>query len=134
MGAWGVGNFENDTALDWVWELADSEDLILVESAVAEVLEARDYLDADVGCIGLAAAEAVAALGGKPVEGLPEEAARWVEAQTAAPPEALVHDCLAAVDKIRRDRISELRELWEEDEEVADEWYAALDELAMRLG
>jgi hypothetical protein len=133
MGAWGAGCFENDTALDWVWELADSDDLILIESAVAEVLDATDYLDADVACIGLAAVEAVAALAGNPAEDLPEQVAGWVEAQSAAPPEALVQDCLAAVDKIRRDKISELKELWEEDAAVVAEWHAVLDDLVMRL-
>jgi hypothetical protein len=133
MGAWGAGCFENDTALDWVWELADSDDLILVEGAVADVLDATDYLDADVACIGLAAADAVAALGGSPAEDLPDEVARWVEAQSAAPPETLVQDCLAAVDMIRRSKTSELKELWEEDEAVVTEWHAVLDDLVMRL-
>jgi len=61
MGAWGAGNFENDAALDWVWDLRESTGLEMVENAIADVLNCGDYLDADVGCIGLAAAEVVLA-------------------------------------------------------------------------
>ena len=69
MGAWGTGNFENDTALDWVWSLEESKDLSLVEDAISDVLNSGDCLDADLGCAGLAAAEVVAALRNKPVDG-----------------------------------------------------------------
>ncbi len=30
MGAWGANTFENDTACDWTYELADVDDLSLV--------------------------------------------------------------------------------------------------------
>ena len=133
MGAWGAGNFENDTALDWVWDLKRSTDLCVVEAAISDVLNCGDYLDADVGCIGLAAAEVVAALRKKPMDGLPEEVSRWVETHKVVPSDALVKDSLAAVDKIRNDDISELKELWEEGGDPPTEWYSVLDNLAARL-
>ena len=34
MGAWGRHALENDTALDWVVELAESDDLAPVEAAL----------------------------------------------------------------------------------------------------
>lgn len=133
MGAWGAGNFENDTALDWVWGLEGSTGLGTVEAAISDVLDCGEYLDADVGCVGLAAAEVVAALRGKPADGLPEEVSQWVETHEIAPSARLVRDCLAAVNKIRDDDTSELKELWEEEEDLSTEWHAVLDDLAARL-
>jgi hypothetical protein len=133
MGAWGAGNFENDMALDWVIDLEASNDLGLVENAIAEVLNSGEYLDADAGCAGLAAAEVVAALKGSPMAGLPEDVSAWVGAHPGAPGEELIKDCLAAVDKIRDSEASELSELWHEDDEPPVEWYAALDGLVARL-
>ncbi|MGD8627285.1 MAG: DUF4259 domain-containing protein [Anaerolineae bacterium] len=133
MGAWGAGSFENDTALDWVWALEESSDLRLVEEAIWDVLHCGDDLDADVGSVGLAAAEVTAALRGKPVAGLPEEVAEWVGNYRNDPGDTLVADCLAAVDRIRNDDASELKELWEEDDELAPAWHSVLDDLATRL-
>lgn len=133
MGAWGAGNFANDTALDWVWDLNESNDLSLVESAIADVLNCSDDLDADLGCIGLAAAEVVAALRNKPADDLPEEVSAWVATHRFSPSERLVKDCLAAVDRVRNDEISELKELWEEDEDPPTEWYSVVDDLVARL-
>ena len=79
MGAWGTGNFENDTALDWVWDLKTATNLKLIEQAVSDALGASDFLDADLGCTCLAAAEVVAALRGNPGEGLPEDVSAWVK-------------------------------------------------------
>lgn len=134
MGAWGAGNFENDTALDWVEDLARSTDLSLTEDAISTVLNNDDYLDADLGCIGLAAVEVIAALRNKPAADLPEEVAKWVRAHRIAPSEALIKDCLAAIDKIRTDDNSELRELWEEVDSPPSEWHSVLDGLVTRLG
>jgi hypothetical protein len=133
MGAWGAGNFENDTALDWILALEESEGLDLVGQAIAEVLKSDDALDADVACMGLAAAEVIAALKDQPLDGLPEEVSRWVDAQGTTPGDELVNHCLAAIEKIRNDDGSELRELWEEDDDPPVEWYDVLDDLVARL-
>lgn len=133
MGAWGAGNFENDTALDWVFALEESEGLDLIGQAIADVLKGDDYLDADVACTGLAAAEVVAALRNQPLDELPEEVSRWVHDHRITPSDELVNDCLAAIEKIRTDDGSELRELWEEDDDPPVEWYAVLDDLVARL-
>jgi hypothetical protein len=133
MGAWGAGNFENDVALDWVIALEGADDLRLVRQAIADVLQDDDYLDPDVACMGLAAAEVVAALRDRPADKLPEEVSRWVRAHRTAPGKTLVGDCLLAIEKIRHGEGSELRELWEEDGSPAIEWYAVLDDLVSRL-
>lgn len=65
MGAWGELAFDNDTANDWGYDLADARDLNLAESTFGE-LEAvgSGYLDQDVACYALAACEVVARLQG----------------------------------------------------------------------
>jgi hypothetical protein len=30
MGAWGIGNFENDTVQDWIIELVEAQDINLL--------------------------------------------------------------------------------------------------------
>lgn len=45
MGAWGAGPFDNDAALDWVWELDESSDLGVVRGAITRVTEDAGYLD-----------------------------------------------------------------------------------------
>jgi hypothetical protein len=133
MGAWGAGSFENDAALDWVWSLEQSDDLSPVEAAISDVLNGDDYLDADVGCTGLAAAEVVAALRDRALDGLPEEVSQWVETHEIAASDALVKNCLTAVEKIGNDDTSELKELWEEGGDPATEWHSVLDDLVARL-
>jgi Domain of unknown function (DUF4259) len=67
MGAWGELAFDNDTACDWAYELADASDLRLVEAAFADVeAVGSGYLDQDVACVALAACEVVARLQGHP--------------------------------------------------------------------
>jgi hypothetical protein len=133
MGAWGLGNFENDTALDWVYELEQTSDLGLVERAISDVVHCDDYLDADLGCIGLAAAEVLAALKGKPPKDSPDKVAAWVAANPLAPDQKLVEESLTAIDKIRNGEESELKQLWEEDSELLAQWHAVLDDLVKRL-
>ncbi|WP_185234973.1 DUF4259 domain-containing protein [Teredinibacter franksiae] len=59
-GAWGVGAFDNDTALDWVSELSDSDNpLVLFKSAI-DAPSIGGYIDADICSNAIAASEIVA--------------------------------------------------------------------------
>lgn len=126
MGAWGVGHFENDTALDWVHTLDEGE----VEVLRAALDVQGEDLDADVCSEALAAAEVVAAARGAPGSELPDEVHAWLErhgralgAQDAARAHALVE---------RIGQRSELQELFDEGGRDA-EWHAAVDGLVQRL-
>jgi Domain of unknown function (DUF4259) len=47
MGAWGIRAFENDDACDWAGQLAESDDLTVIERAIdAALVDAGDYLEA----------------------------------------------------------------------------------------
>lgn len=79
MGSWGVGNFENDSASDFIFDVIDSttpQELLTeaLQTAPARLWSTR------LCCRGLAAAEVVAALAGHPGSTLPEECAAWVSA------------------------------------------------------
>ncbi len=130
MGAWGHGNFDNDDASDWLYELESSPGLSAVEAALDAALGDPDaYLEAPECCNALAAAEIVAALGGRPGDDLPELARALIDGRPSAPAE-LVGKARSAVSRIGS--ASELRELWEEGEDY-ERWRAVLDDLGARL-
>lgn len=135
MGAWGAGIFENDAALDWVYELEGDDTLDTLEAAFNAVMSAEDYIDADEGSYALAAAEVVAALAGRPDTTLPEEVTQWVAAHAGLDARPLLEPARKAIQLVLESDDSELRELWEEAEpDDFAAWQAAVNELRSRLG
>lgn len=134
MGTWGTGNFENDTASDWVWELAESDDLTVVIDALEAPLsdDAEEVLDAGTCEVALAAAEIVAALKGAAPKTFPAEASEWVSRYKAKlkVDQELIDTAHDAVARVAAD--SELRELWVESEEV-ENWDKVIQDLQKRL-
>jgi hypothetical protein len=129
VGAWGIGNFENDDASDWVWELEQASGTEILQS-VFDQINTTQYREAPDCSMALAAAEVVAALKGRPSAELPEEAKSWIERIKGAPEPGLVKSAREAVDHVLVD--SELQELWEEVEQYG-EWQSQLKELMSRL-
>ena len=128
MGTWGPAAFDNDAASDWLADLDGAADAGPVEEALRDVTRTDDYLDADEAQPAVAAAELVAAMGGRPAPDLPAGARAWA-AERGHPDAALVELARAAVARVRHD--SELKELWEDADPSA--WEAAMDDLAARL-
>lgn len=89
-GAWDAGPFDNDDALDWVWELESSVDLSAVEAALKAAANGGSYLEAPTGSAAIAAAEVVAALLGNPHPQLPDEIRSWVNDRSLAKDDKLV--------------------------------------------
>jgi hypothetical protein len=79
MADWGPGIYENDDAMDWIYDLLDSGGLSRVKHALDVVEEdgADDIEIADCR-IALAAADLVAALEGDINPNLPPEAEEWL--------------------------------------------------------
>ena len=127
MGAWGARSFENDDALDWVWELEESSDDSVVRAALAAVHE-DGVVEAPEAACACAAAEVVAAAGGSPAKWLPNEVTAWVAAHGAAVA-GLRDEARAAVQRIAE--TSELQQLWAE--AGAAEWDAGIGDLLGRL-
>jgi hypothetical protein len=110
MGAWGSGNFENDTALDWLEDINNNDVKAQVRQALGRVVKAKKgtLLNSDSCCIALAAAEIVAASVGAPSE--PE--VRELLAQLEAPFEtADIEMAIAAAARI--DESSDLQQLFD---------------------
>ena len=130
MAATGTGSFENDDALDWVWELKEAEDTFILEDTLSQVIDGDDYIEAPECCCAIAAAEVVAALLRRPVDNLPDDVATYVAQIGVAPSKKLVGLALRALDRIKSN--SELQELWSDSAE-ADTWFASIEELEERL-
>lgn len=130
MGAWGCSVFENDDALDWVCELEGRSDDELLRAAFSTVIDEEEYLEAPQSAEALAAAEVVAAMCGKPVEQLPDEAREYVSRVEFVVDDSLQQQARAAVEKVAHD--SELRELWEDSEHL-DQWTETIEDLIRRL-
>ncbi len=66
MGGWGTGSFENDDALDWLYNFSEDQSLTRVEKAL-EKIEGAAYKDYDWWDIffAVAACEVIAAIKGR---------------------------------------------------------------------
>jgi len=133
MGAWSANSFGNDDALDWLADLSDGKDDLILETLnkVAQ-LPPTEYLEAPECCQALAAAELVAAASGAPpVEEFPEEATAWLSSHQLVVDSKLldaVRQCIARISTN-----SELRELWDESDSK-QEWYQSVEDLKKRIG
>jgi hypothetical protein len=79
MSVWGMGIFENDDSLDWIYDLADSGSLSRVSAALDVIIRNKAEFPELSDCrIALAAAEIIAAMHGDPCLDLPEEAEEWI--------------------------------------------------------
>jgi hypothetical protein len=131
MGTWGHGSFANDSAMDWLDELADKGPAFLGETFdVVNAAEDGAYLEFDESTAGLAAAEVVAAALGHGDDRLDEDALAWLEEHREAARAVGVERARRAVERIYVQ--SELRELWDESAEDT-EWHADVRELLKRL-
>ena len=124
MGAWGTGNFENDSAMDFI-ESAESEDIETVLSAAVSPLA---ELDNDQCCFVLAAAEVVASAAGHAIIGAPEHALRLARSIHVSP--GVMSQARTAVRRVLR--AGELRELWD-DPAALSTWEEVVGDLLHRL-
>jgi hypothetical protein len=132
MGAWGLGPFENDSACDWVYELEESKDLKVIESAFDAVLHGG-FVDLDEGSACVAAADVLAALNGTPDEDeiYPEEIETWVNSANLIISGALLEKANHSLDIVLSEN-SELNLLWEESDEY-EQWKSQILLLKARL-
>ena len=135
MGTWSHEPFGNDTALDWAYELQNTQDFSLVEQAIQRVLDCGpEYLDADVAVEADAAAEIIAkALGrGTQSDAYTEEVDAWLKSISTVPTSTLRSKAHQALSRILGSD-SELKELWEESEAL-DSWESSVRLLQSAMG
>ncbi len=146
MGDWGPGIFDNDSALDWIGDLLESEDASPVYDALKCALKhdgvkrkwflgicvqrRKEKLPAEQATKALAAAEIVAARFGQPLSKLPNGVAEWLEQHSSLFEPELVVMAQQAMNKIKTD--SELKQLWEEGDGAA-KWLSSVADLERRL-
>ena len=134
MGAWGTGIFDNDTACDWAYDLKETSDLSLIESALDKVLKVgAEYLYASEAVEALAAAETAARLKGNwgVRNSYTEKMDKWVETTRLTPPQALIDKALRGIERVLSGP-SELLELWGEVEGFIA-WEESVKDLSKRL-
>lgn len=130
MGAWEVGSFDNDDALDWVYELEEADGFSIFLDAFENVTGQKgDYREAPECAVAVCAAEVVAALLGSADDDLPNEVIAWVEGKPE-PSEVLVIMARAALNAVLDE--SELKDLWE-DSDHYEEWQESMKDLLERL-
>ena len=128
MGAWGHLNFENDTALDLVYEI-EEKGVDRIKNAI-EAINSREedsFLDSDLCSEALAAIEYIAAVKDKASEDFPEDAEEWLtpaNKENLLAIRNLIPKSKQAIDRIQHN--SELKDLWEETKDFA-EWTKVLE-------
>ena len=129
MGTWAEGSFGNDEAGDWVMELRENPTYEFIRETMQASMDIPD--DASVNAPAVAAAEVLCILEGK-IPADYEEVSHNLEPAIAIlrqqkMPNDLKHLAIKCLDMIALD--SELKELWEDNEE----WTTEINNLKSRL-
>jgi Domain of unknown function (DUF4259) len=132
MGTWGIASFENDAAGDWFLTVEEAPDPgAVMAAAIDDALGAAEYLELDVCCEAIAAAELCACCAGQLPDRLPDRVQGWVQANPHGPHADEIAVAVEAVDRVRGE--SELRDLWEDAGDCPN-WLAEVEDLVSRLG
>ena len=132
MSAWGISNFENDTALDWVNEVIDSKEVENFKESVELFLKSFSVENTSLmDCSKfLAIAETMAALLGSPGQDFPEELQDWIETKYIKIEASTVESAKRGVQMIMND--SEAKEMYL-DSGYFKSWQKAQKDLIKRL-
>jgi len=115
MGAWGIKNFENDTAIDWLNEFQQEADSTRIAILLDVLLNEPDFIDDEESFITLGYLELLAINQGLIGSTIDINISFHVTIN-------IIEKTIKAANKILFfENHSELRELWEESEEYL-EW------------
>lgn len=132
MGAWGIGTFENDDAVEWLDELQASADSSVLQTTLEETEDGDEYLEAPEGIHILCAGEIIAALQGQSASDLPDEARDWVQKHKSLDVSSFIPIAIRKIDQVL-DGDSELRQLWQENKADYPAWSESVLSLKTRL-
>lgn len=138
MGAWGEKTFESDSALDFFGEFCGGDQTAeVLENVFDRILSTDEYLDSDYCSEVLVAGEIIAFVHGKGEEDFPsaEFYTPYINTELLKPliTPALIQKAIVAIQEVSNSEHSELKDLWEEDEESFLIWQAAISDLITRL-
>jgi hypothetical protein len=128
VGAWGVGSFENDDAMDLVADVEQSG-WAAISQAMASA-ELPGYLEAPTAARAIAASEVIAAALGHPPTAITPVGIRGA---TPKPSDLLRLKDAALRSLVRIRSASELAQLWKDAGE-REAWELTLDDIEGRLG
>jgi hypothetical protein len=112
MSAWGISNFENDTALDWVSSIVEQKGGSQFKSSIdsfATIFKSNETTLVECSRF-LAMAEVVAGLVGNPAEDFPEELMDWIELKYINLDKSIIEKTIKGVNHILFD--SEAKEMY----------------------
>lgn len=135
MAAWGINNWENDDAVAWLEAFSEKQSIDKIERLFTDAIEEEEPNER-LGSHVLAAAELLAISQGNEPEEYDETLIddyeidlesihEWVDVD-------LVNLAIHAIEKISESEDSELRQLWEEVDEL-DHWMFVIEDLKKRL-
>lgn len=122
MGAWDFAVFDDDTAYDVLDDLKESSDIIKdMEKYFDDVIEA-DYVEYEEGYYALVSAAVLdSVVNDTQYRCDDEDYFEWIKSLKKIDLTSLQSKVIKAIDVIISDK-SELKELWEENEELYSSW------------
>ena len=122
MGAWDFAVFDDDTAYDVLDDLKESSDIIKdIEKYFDDVIEA-DYVEYEEGYYALVSAAVLdSVVNDTQYRCDDEDYFEWIKSLKKIDLTSLQSKAIKAIDVIISDK-SELKELWEENEELYSSW------------
>jgi len=137
MGAWGHGYFEDDSALDFMADVEDSDDPKQVIRRAFETASQAEYLESDEGCAVIVGATYVdGQINGTKFSPAGDHEPFDVDTFTKRNPGVDLSDlrtlAVEALNKVLADN-SELNELWAENDEDYPVWKQGVEQLLQRL-
>ena len=122
MGAWDFAVFDDDTAYDVLDDLKESSDIIKdMEKYFDDVIEA-DYVEYEEGYYALVSAAVLdSVMNDTQYRCDDEDYFEWIKSLKRIDLTSLQSKAIKVIDVIISDK-SELKELWEENEELYSSW------------
>lgn len=133
MGAWGIGIFDNDSALDWIDEIVSSEGAFHVFVDLMNEAVSTDYLDID-DASGILVFCAIIdyVSNGTPLVNPPDDIIEWVKINKQVKIQQPFKNLAIQGLEIVMSEKSELKELWAESEDY-DTWKSQIQQMILRL-
>ena len=132
MGAWGTGLFEDDTSLDLIADVIETDAVSFVKTVISKINpEYLEYEQCQEVIVSGVIIDSI--LNETKYDISEEEFYEWISNQEAEELEPL-NESIAKVLKLVISEKSELNELWSENEEDYPSWRKNIEDLIHRLG
>jgi hypothetical protein len=132
MSAWGISNFENDSALDWVNNIIEQKEVSSLSGSIDKFIANFSIEETTlIECsVFLTVAETIAGLVGNPAEDFPDELKDWSETKYIKIEQITMDNAIKGIELILKD--SEAKEMFL-DSGYYTSWENAQTDLIKRL-